>query len=1005
MFLLSPTPTSEQDTNAIEMLRSFDSATNPTKPIRPSPLTTQNGMPLDLLERLRSFPLFQSAPDSFLTAIANHLRPQTHSPRDYIITEGDEAKAMYWLVRGVVEVTSRDGESTFAELKAGAFFGEIGILMQIPRTATIIAKSRCLLVVLSKEALRQELPKFPEVERAIRDEAEERLLLLNKKKEEREGISTTGVQRSVDGDVGMTGTHGCRQSCIGLPSNSLTSEWISNSALEAGLVYVRQLLKEFPLFSNLPSEVLHFLGLSAQPKTFPPFSTLVQQDSTGRDIFFIVRGEVEVIDENIVDPLNNRVKARLKKGQYFGEVAGLSYAPRRTATVRSISYVECLVIGGHTLAELWAKCPPGIQHQVETTARTRLENPDTLLMNDSSPPLPPSADKHLEGLELSDTPQLTFPRPSSPLHAPAPNDGSRHVVEPFEPDPFLLSMDFDEAVRSKSRRGSLAPPTPQQQIPTSPILRTVSPVSSEPPTFSNPFSRTPLSPPKISKHAATPHDHYTSVKRARILSRKPSRFNIGSFRDEILIEVFKNLELHELMRLRRVSTHWSKLLTTCPALMKELNLRKYNRLITNSVIATSIAPFVGHRPEIVDISNCFHLTDEGFTCLAQHCGRNVKHWRMKSVWDITGQAILEMSNCAKELQEIDLSNCRKVSDTLLARVVGWVIPDYQALYYEQQQAYLQHRAAAVAAQQQQQQIQQQQGSVDPPPSAGNTNGITVVQNGVPNISQYIPHPPPLPPPPTPPPQQLLPPSHPPPGTVIGCSNLRRLTLSYCKHLTDRTMSHLAVHASKRLEHIDLTRCTTITDIGFQHWSMARFDRLTSLCLADCTYLTDSAIVFLTTAARGLRHLNLSFCCALSDTATEVLSLGCPGLETLDLSFCGSAVSDQSLRAIGLHLLELKKLSVRGCVRVTGVGVEAVVEGCSELKELDVSQCKNLVGWLVAGGVERCWGKGGQMNPRGKGKRRGIGFGIMGMGIGLVTRPGVVFITEKDQRRSIAELPP
>ncbi|KAF8420525.1 hypothetical protein EV426DRAFT_552572, partial [Tirmania nivea] len=875
------------------MLRSFDSATNPTKPIRPSPLTTQNGMPLDLLERLRSFPLFQSAPDSFLTEVAKHLRPQTHSPRDYIITEGDEAKAMYWLVRGVVVVTSRDGESTFAELKAGAFFGEIGILMEIPRTATIIAKSRCLLVVLSKEALRLELPKFPEVERVIRDEAEERLMLLNRKKQERESSSAGGVKRSADGDVRMAETPELHHNVIGNWGQvgiNPASEWISNSALEAGMVYVRQLLKELPLFASLPPDVLHFLGLSAQPKTFAPFNTLVQQASMGRDIFFIVRGEVEVIDENPLDPSKNRVKARLKKGQYFGEVAGLSYAPRRTATVRSVSYVECLVISGNTLAELWTRCPPEVQHQVEMTAKTRLDgDPENILMSDA----PPSANRSMENLDISDTPQLTLTRPSSPLRETAPNGGNRHVVEPFDPDPFLLSMDFDEAVRSKSRRGSLAPPNPGQQTPTSPTLRTVSPVSSEVPNFSNPFSRAPPSPSKLSKHATTPPEHHTSVKRARILSRKPSRFNIGSFRDDILIEIFKNLKLHELMRLRQVSTHWSKLLTTSPSLMKELDLRKYNRLVTDAVVTSSIAPFVGHRPETIDISNCFHLTDEGFVYLAQNCGKNVKKWKMKSVWDITGQAILEMSNRAKELEEIDLSNCRKVSDTLLARVVGWVIPDYQALYYEQQQTYLQHRAAA-----------------------------------------------------------LLPPAHPPPGTVIGCPNLRRLTLSYCKHVTDRTMSHLAAHASKRLEHIDLTRCTTITDTGFQHWSMARFDRLTSLCLADCTYLTDSAIVFLTTAARGLKHLDLSFCCALSDTATEVLSLGCPGLETLDLSFCGSAVSDQSLRAVGLHLLELRKLSVRGCVRVTGVGVEAVVEGCCDLWELDVSQCKNLAGWLEAGGVER-----------------------------------------------------
>ena len=72
---------------------------------------------------------------------------------------------------------------------------------------------------------------------------------------------------------------------------------------------------------------------------------------------------------------------------------------------------------------------------------------------------------------------------------------------------------------------------------------------------------------------------------------------------------------------------------------------------------------------------------------------------------------------------------------------------------------------------------------------------------------------------------------------------------------------------------------------------------------------------------------------------------------LDLAFCGSAVSDSSLRCIGLHLLELKYLSVRGCVRVTGQGVESVVDGCRDLELFDVSQCKNLVPWIRAGGMQ------------------------------------------------------
>jgi len=166
---------------------------------------------------------------------------------------------------------------------------------------------------------------------------------------------------------------------------------------------------------------------------------------------------------------------------------------------------------------------------------------------------------------------------------------------------------------------------------------------------------------------------------------------------------------------------------------------------------------------------------------------------MKSVWDISANAVLEMANNSKQLEEIDLSNCRKVSDNLLARIVGWVVTEPHQ-------------------------------SLSRPKHAG------------PQPAQNV---------------QI-----PPPGTVVGCPKLKRLTLSYCKHVTDRSMAHLAVHAHARLQSIDLTRCTTITDGGFQHWSLYKFARLERLILADCTYLTDNAIVYLTNAAKNLKELDL-----------------------------------------------------------------------------------------------------------------------------------------------------
>ncbi|RDW82692.1 RNI-like protein [Coleophoma cylindrospora] len=901
--------------DSLSLIRSFNLETNPTRPVRPSPLTASTipDMPLDLLDRIRSFPLFLSAPDTFLAAIGRHLRPQVHAPHDVILTEGDDAKAMYWLVRGAVAVTSRDGEATYAELRPGAFFGEIGILMDVPRTATILARTRCLLVVLKKEDLRAELPDFPEMEQAIMEEAQERLTILNKKRKEggygpkltSTALPARGGKVARDAKPGevATGDVGMIQKGTVIntrkrksPSPGIIEDPSAGSALGSGFVNVRKTLKDLPLFSTLPPEILHFLGLSALPKTYPPFTDIILQGSPGNDIYFIVRGEVEVIHESPEGQATGEqirgsyIRPRLKQGQFFGEVASLLLAPRRTATVRSITTVECLMISGEVLEELWRRCSPDIRRQVELTAKTRIAQPgdDDVDMVDVGAPSITNLeiDDHMP-LRRGSLPQVTFTpsKPASP-HKPSRAEDNE-VMEPLDPDPFL-SVDLDN-MRAKSRRGSYAPPLPEsppEEAPSRPRTRSQTPTPSSKPV-----------------HAITPPDSTFRPKRAKTVQRRSSQYNKGRLPDAVLTSIFSHLDLYQLMRLRTVSLHWSKLLSTSPDVCHYVNLSLYNRKVTNQALISSICPFIGRRAHTIDISNCFHITDEGFQALFMQCGQSVRNWKMKSVWDITAGAVLEMANNAKELEEIDLSNCRKVSDNLLARIVGWVVTDP---------------------------------SVPNHGTAGRTGykSAFTQTNPQPAVS-----------------------SGPPPGTVVGCPKLKRLTLSYCKHVTDRSMAHLAVHAHQRLQSIDLTRCTTITDSGFQHWSIYKFSNLKRLILADCTYLTDNAIVYLTNAAKSLKELDLSFCCALSDTATEVLALGLPLLTHLRLSFCGSAVSDSSLRSIGLHLLELRELSVRGCVRVTGTGVEAVTEGCGKLEMMDVSQCKNLRGWLEGGGRKKWDGTG------------------------------------------------
>ncbi|ENH61648.1 F-box/LRR-repeat protein 7 [Fusarium oxysporum f. sp. cubense race 1] len=844
--------------DSISLIRSFNVETNPTRPVRPSPLTASliRDMPLDLVDRIRSFPLFMSAPEEFLVAIGNHLKPQIQSPNDHIVTEGDEAKAMYWLVRGVVAVTSRDGEAVYAELNPGSFFGEIGVLMQMPRTATIVAQ----------------------MEKAIREEAQERLNLLKKKRQE-----SGRLVKSPQGDFSA------REPA---PGEVSTGE---RGAIKDGAVVNNKKRKspspgimEDPAAGN----ILHFLGLSVQPKSYTPFTDIVRQGLPGNEIFFIVRGEAEVIHDEPVydDNIQNKAKAipkrpRLKAGQYFGEVASLGLSRGRTATVRSITSVECIMITGDVLDEFWRRCPSDILKQVKETARLRYQKQsDDVVMvdvdvkekvNKSDPPTPTTPTR-------ASLPDLTFTTPSKP-GSPAKDDTSN--IAPKDPDPFL-SVNM-ENIRNR-RRHSLAPPVP--------------PTDSSTPTTNGARSRlSEVTPIKFAFSDASADDDDVPAKRVRTtLPTRPITMSKPVLSDEILIYIFKHVDIGELFRLRLVSTHWRKLLTTSPKVCQDVDLSIYNRKVTDEVLIKVLAPFIGTRALSIDLNNCFHITDEGFGALWRSCGKNVKKWKMKSVWDVSANQILEMSENAKGLEEVDWSNCRKVGDNLLGRVVGWVVPD-------------------------------------PPPSKSVVISSSAARSRSKQQQQKHAA------------QHVLP-----PGTVVGCPKLKRLNLSYCKHITDRSMAHLAAHASNRIESLSLTRCTSITDAGFQSWAPFRFEKLSRLCLADCTYLSDNAVVALVNSAKNLTHLDLSFCCALSDTATEVVALRLPKLRELRLAFCGSAVSDGSLESVALHLNDLEALSVRGCVRVTGRGVENVLNGCGRLNWMDVSQCRNLESWIRAGGVSN-WG--------------------------------------------------
>lgn len=825
---------------------------------------------------LNNFPLFKKAPKSFYNKIISHLKLIQYHPSNFIIKKGAPSKSMYWILKGTVCITSPDGDSIYNELTSGQFFGEIGILFNRPRTANVVAKTKVLLGVLTSKDFNIVLKSFPLMERRIRDEAQERLAMLDKKskhiKEHNAKTDQKSSKRYAPVDTSQSFPLPLAQ-----PS-APTGNSSSHDKVDA-TISIQQFIKNLPIFESLPPSIIHKLALGAEPLTYQPFNYLFYENDVGADIYFIVSGQVEVIK---YDPQKKRdhIIAKLNNGNYFGEMSFLSYLSNkpmftRSATVRSITNLELIVIRSQFLKKLCTQYPFIIDHMKYTSEVRNNEN------HYLTPGIPHGVTRGSD--DSIDLKNFKLDFTFRPLHSRSVSPSAKGMAPGAGAGTSSSTNNTsDENVYPKSRSQNQSPVS--NNTSNSSNTPAVAPTAHG--TIVNPrpkllkrsisLNLTPQSTLPSSTFSPPPSDfdYIPHNKRVRLNSvgrRRSSVLAINShLSDKTLLKIFEYLDLPTLMKLRIICKRWRQLLSLCTNLFETLDLRPWNTSLDDKSLI-DIVKFVGSRPNYIDISNCFHITDEGFSYMVNEIGISgkIKCLKMRSNWEISAMAIMDLTapSVGKNLQEIDLSNCRKVRDNVLERLIGWNNPaDKADLGYDDYE------------------------------------------------HEY--------------------------DEDIGCKNLTTIKVGYCKHLTDRIMHHISENCNERLTELDLTRCTTITDKGFEYWTYKFFPNLTTLSLKDCTFLTDKSIISLTNSVPNLKSLNLNFCCSLTDISVEVLSIGCQQLEVLDLSFCGSAVSDSSLLAISMNLNLLQRLTLKGCIRVTRAGIDSLLSSNSALNYLDVGQCKN-----------------------------------------------------------------
>lgn len=98
---------------------------------------------------LRSLPIFRSLPTPTLETLATRLVPVAVAPGETVCRQGEEGDRFYIVAAGELEVAvdGRPGRT----IDAGDVFGEISLLRDVPRTATVTARTQAELLALDRD--------------------------------------------------------------------------------------------------------------------------------------------------------------------------------------------------------------------------------------------------------------------------------------------------------------------------------------------------------------------------------------------------------------------------------------------------------------------------------------------------------------------------------------------------------------------------------------------------------------------------------------------------------------------------------------------------------------------------------------------------------------------------------------------------------------------------------------------------------------------------------------
>lgn len=214
------------------------------------------------VEQMPPTPLFSDLPKEAFIALTERMELRTFSASQPVMTEGEPGTSMFIVIQGTLRVV-RAGEDdvgiVLAELTDGAFFGEMALLSDAPRSASVVAVDDVMLFEISRELLQEITAEFPQVAAVMKRFHKNRLLT--------------------------------------------------------------NLLKTSPIFAPFSASDKKLLIEKFKSREIPEGAFVITRERPGDGLYVVLQGRCEVLD--VDDKGRHALLAELKEGDVFGEMSML----------------------------------------------------------------------------------------------------------------------------------------------------------------------------------------------------------------------------------------------------------------------------------------------------------------------------------------------------------------------------------------------------------------------------------------------------------------------------------------------------------------------------------------------------------------------------------------------------------------------------------------------------------------------------------------------------------